>query len=188
MPRWRQNARNEGNVGSSRARRSAAASRPSRVVRTKSNWRRNVSRVPICACCRSIATHASPVNSWRRSSATSSLVIVPSKSESTARSAMASGAFRPGTQVGLLRGGEGVDAHAHRAEREARDGLVDVAGDVVDARFHALPVFCEVLRAQRLDREAHVHDLHGVALTRRKFTSRPSPITYTFLPPFSTNS
>ena len=60
--------------------------------------------------------------------------------------------------------GEHVDVDAHGLQLEARDLAVDLQGHVVHGEREILVVLGDVLRAQRLVGEAHVHHRGGVSL------------------------
>src|SRR5450759_28576 len=71
---------------------------------------------------------------------------------------------RPRVRVGHLLVGHPVDVVAERLELETGDLLVDRLGNVVYDALQLGMVSGDVLGAERLVREAHVHDRGGVAL------------------------
>src|SRR3989442_965941 len=101
---------------------------------------------------------------------------VPPRSKKTAFSrAMetTSGALAPRRRVPPLVGGQGVDRDRQRLELQAGDAVVDLLGDGDDPLPEGLRPAGEELRRKGLNREAHVHDLRGMALARGKVHEAP---------------
>src|ERR1700676_525309 len=72
-------------------------------------------------------------------------------------------AFLPGGEVVLLLGRELVEFVTHGFEFEARDFAVEMLGNDVDLRLHALVILEQILSRKRLIGEAHIHHGGGMA-------------------------
>src|SRR5437879_5580137 len=112
-------------------------------------------------------------HSARIASATAVRVIVPSKSVRTASlegiegspsAQRASRAFAPRVEVRALLLREPIDLDAEAVEFEPSDLQVQVLRDGIHAGLQLRRMLGEVAGGDGLDREAHVHDLDGVAL------------------------
>src|SRR5438309_3458759 len=101
---------------------------------------------------------------------------VPPRSKKTAFSrAMAptSGPLAPRLEVPPLVRRPRVDPGPERVELQLGDAVVDLRGHRDDPPSEGLRLAGEEFRAEGLDREAHVHDLGGVALARREVHEPP---------------
>src|SRR5918993_801260 len=78
--------------------------------------------------------------------------------------------------------GEPLGLDAQRGELGARDEVVYLDGDGLDARRHARGVLYQVVRRERLHGEGEVHDLHGMTV-RRRDVDEPAPRQYVQPPP-----
>src|SRR5436309_11193984 len=177
---WRrlQKPTNSGNVSSISTCSSTKRIRSACFARTSANCRAIDSRVPIfrARCSSSISHQLEGANSSRIASATSVRVIVPSKSVRTASlegiegspsAPRASRAFAPRVEVRALLLREPIDLDAEAVEFEPSDLQVQVLRDGIHARLQLRRMLGQVAGADGLDREAHVHDLDGVALPGR---------------------
>src|SRR6059058_5809011 len=202
---WRrlQKPTNSGNVSSISTCSSTKRIRSACFARTSANCRTIDSRVPIfrARCSSSISHQLEGANSSKIASATSVRVIVPSKSVRTASleviegspsAPRASRAFAPRAEVRALLLREPIDLEAQAVEFEPSDLQVEILRDGIHAGLQLRGMLGKVSGGDGLDREAHVHDLDGVALSGRDiqeaaFTTKwirlPSARTYS-----STNS
>src|SRR3990172_5811077 len=82
-------------------------------------------------------------------------------------------AFLPAREVRALLVGQLVDAHAERGELQPSDLRIDLVRDGVDVDGQALLLQDEVLDAERLVGEAHVHHARRMALRGREVDQPP---------------
>src|SRR5665213_3648751 len=79
-----------------------------------------------------------------------------------------SGAHVPRCKILLLRGCEDIHVRPHRLELEARDLAIDGLRHAMHLVRQRRTLLHEILRAQRLVREAHVHHARRMSFRRRE--------------------
>src|SRR5207249_4360047 len=85
----------------------------------------------------------------------------------SARRTECSRPFLPGIEVGTLCFRQVIDSDPHAPELQPRDFQVKGWRDGMNPRLQPGGVLREIASGHRLNREAHVHDLDGMALARR---------------------